>query len=156
MYALQYAHKIIRNYPLLSHVLFSSSPFKASGCIIGKDYPAPIVDHAVASRACMAKMQAAYAAAAAAAGGDIAGEGEEDGEEGEGKKVSGEGKQRKKGAAGSGGEKDKQLKRTAQPGSREPAEKKKKEKEKEKTKQGGREAARMEAFVQKAKADGKP
>lgn len=35
---------------------------KAAGCIIGKDYPEPIVDHKVASKANMAKMKLAYAA----------------------------------------------------------------------------------------------
>ena len=46
---------------------------KSCGCVIGVDYPAPIVDHAVASKANMGKMKLAYdahkvAAAAAAAG----------------------------------------------------------------------------------------
>ncbi len=31
-------------------------------CIVGTDYPRPIVDHAVASKACMARMGAAYKA----------------------------------------------------------------------------------------------
>ena len=35
---------------------------KAAGCIIGKDYPKPIVAHDVASKANMAKMAEAYAA----------------------------------------------------------------------------------------------
>lgn len=29
-------------------------------CIIGKDYPAPIVDHAVVSKQCIARMKEAY------------------------------------------------------------------------------------------------
>lgn len=33
-----------------------------AGCIIGQDYPAPIVDHKVASKENIAKMKAAYAA----------------------------------------------------------------------------------------------
>lgn len=36
---------------------------KKAKCIIGKDYPKPIVDHATASKANMAKMKAAYEAA---------------------------------------------------------------------------------------------
>jgi cryptochrome len=36
---------------------------RAAGCVVGKDYPAPIVDHAVASKENMAKMKVAYAAA---------------------------------------------------------------------------------------------
>ncbi len=36
---------------------------QAAGCVIGRDYPAPIVDHAAASKANMAKMKAAYDAA---------------------------------------------------------------------------------------------
>lgn len=36
---------------------------KKANCIIGKNYPKPIVDHAVASKANMAKMKAAYEAA---------------------------------------------------------------------------------------------
>ena len=35
---------------------------KKAGCVIGVDYPKPIVDHDVASKANMAKMAAAYAA----------------------------------------------------------------------------------------------
>lgn len=31
-------------------------------CIIGKDYPGPIVDHATASKACISRMAAAYRA----------------------------------------------------------------------------------------------
>jgi len=42
---------------------------KAAGCIIGRDYPKPIVDHDVASKANMDKMNKAYAAHKAAAGG---------------------------------------------------------------------------------------
>jgi len=35
---------------------------KSCGCIIGKDYPSPIVDHDRASKANMAKMNVAYSA----------------------------------------------------------------------------------------------
>ena len=38
-----------------------------ANCIIGKDYPLPIVDHAVVSKANMEKMKAAYAAGKAEA-----------------------------------------------------------------------------------------
>lgn len=31
-----------------------------ANCIIGKDYPAPIVDHAVVSKQCVARMKEAY------------------------------------------------------------------------------------------------
>ena len=31
-----------------------------ANCIIGKDYPAPIVDHAAVSKQCIARMKAAY------------------------------------------------------------------------------------------------
>jgi cryptochrome len=34
---------------------------RRAGCVIGQDYPSPIVDHAVASKANMARMKAAYA-----------------------------------------------------------------------------------------------
>ena len=46
---------------------------RAAGCVIGIDYPAPVVDHAVASKANIAKMTAKNNAAnraAGAAGGD--------------------------------------------------------------------------------------
>lgn len=33
---------------------------RKAGCVVGRDYPAPIVDHAVASKACIARMAAAY------------------------------------------------------------------------------------------------
>ncbi len=36
---------------------------QAAGCVIGRDYPAPIVDHAVVMKANLAKMKAAYNAA---------------------------------------------------------------------------------------------
>ena len=36
----------------------------AAGCIIGQDYPTPIVDHAVASRSARAKFSAVRASAA--------------------------------------------------------------------------------------------
>jgi cryptochrome len=42
---------------------------RAAGCIIGKDYPAPIVDHETASKANMDKHAKAYAAHKAAHGG---------------------------------------------------------------------------------------
>ena len=35
---------------------------KKAGCIIGQDYPRPIVDHATASKACVARIGAAYKA----------------------------------------------------------------------------------------------
>ena len=38
---------------------------KAAGCIIGTDYPRPLVDHAVASKENMAKMKKAYDASKA-------------------------------------------------------------------------------------------
>ena len=36
---------------------------QAAACVIGRDYPAPIVDHAVVMKANLAKMKAAYDAA---------------------------------------------------------------------------------------------
>ena len=39
---------------------------KAAGCIIGQDYPKPIVIHETASKVCMDKMNKAYAADKAA------------------------------------------------------------------------------------------
>ena len=48
---------------------------RAAGCVIGVDYPAPVVDHAEASKANIAKMTAAYAANRAASG---AGDGGDD------------------------------------------------------------------------------
>ena len=39
---------------------------KAAGCIIGKDYPKPIVVHETAVKVCMDKMNKAYAAGKAA------------------------------------------------------------------------------------------
>jgi cryptochrome len=35
---------------------------KAAGCVVGEDYPTPIVDHPTVSKANMAKMSLAYAA----------------------------------------------------------------------------------------------
>lgn len=35
---------------------------RKAGCIIGQDYPRPIVDHASASKACIARIGAAYKA----------------------------------------------------------------------------------------------
>lgn len=43
-----------------------------AGCIIGKDYPRPIVDHATISKENMGRMKAAYDAAKAAGGGGAA------------------------------------------------------------------------------------
>ncbi len=45
---------------------------RAANCVIGTDYPAPIVDHAVASKANMSRMKAAYGAAKEG-GGDTGG-----------------------------------------------------------------------------------
>ena len=42
---------------------------RAAGCVVGVDYPAPIVDHSEASKACMARMRAAYGAGRAGGGG---------------------------------------------------------------------------------------
>ena len=42
---------------------------KAAGCIIGRDYPKPIVEHTSTSKANMEKMAKAYAAHKAAEGG---------------------------------------------------------------------------------------
>ena len=33
---------------------------RKAGCVVGVDYPAPIVDHAVASKECIEKIAAAY------------------------------------------------------------------------------------------------
>ena len=56
---------VLRNYP----DKYIYEPWKAplaaqrmAGCVIGKDYPEPIVDHAAASGENKARMQAAYAA----------------------------------------------------------------------------------------------
>jgi cryptochrome len=57
---------------------------KAAGCIIGKDYPKPIVDHKVASKDNMGKMKAAYAAGKAAIAGGGGGGGKKRKEAGEG------------------------------------------------------------------------
>ena len=35
---------------------------KKAGCVVGVDYPTPIVDHAVASKECIEKLAAAYKA----------------------------------------------------------------------------------------------
>ena len=43
---------------------------KAAGCIIGQDYPKPIVKHEVVSKENIKKMATAYAAAKEAAGGN--------------------------------------------------------------------------------------
>ena len=55
---------------------------KAAGCVVGVDYPRPVVDHDVASKANMAKMAAAYAAHKAANGGGGGDDGEDEGEGG--------------------------------------------------------------------------
>ena len=47
---------------------------RAAGCIIGTDYPAPIVLHEVASKANLDKMAKAYAAHKASGGGEDVGE----------------------------------------------------------------------------------
>lgn len=43
---------------------------QAAGCIVGQDYPSPVVDHAVASKANIERMAKAFAANKAAAGGE--------------------------------------------------------------------------------------
>ena len=58
---------------------------RAAGCIIGTDYPRPIVDHATASKRNMDRLSAAYAAAKAQ------GDDGDDGEGGGGAKVAGGG-----------------------------------------------------------------
>ncbi len=45
---------------------------QAAKCIIGQDYPYPIVDHKKASVENMARMKAAYAAVSSAAAEDVA------------------------------------------------------------------------------------
>jgi FAD binding domain of DNA photolyase len=57
---------------------FIYEPWKASlqqqrewGCVVGTDYPHRIVDHDVASKANMAKMQLAYAGGAGAGGATV-------------------------------------------------------------------------------------
>lgn len=62
--------KYVRRFlPVLSKMpaKYIYEPWKApldvqqrAGCVVGKDYPKPIVDHAVASKACIARMKAAY------------------------------------------------------------------------------------------------
>jgi len=42
---------------------------REAGCVVGVDYPAPVVDHGVASKACMARMKAAYDAGKGEGGG---------------------------------------------------------------------------------------
>jgi cryptochrome len=44
----------------------------AAGCVVGKDYPAPIVDHASISKINMERMRKAYAAGRAAGAGGAA------------------------------------------------------------------------------------
>lgn len=63
---------VLKNYPNK----FIYEPWKAplaiqkeAGCIIGKDYPEPIVDHAIASKKNMSQMGAAYKAAKEATNG---------------------------------------------------------------------------------------
>ena len=70
---------------------------RAAGCVVGVDYPAPIVDHATASKDCMARMRAAYEAGKGEGGGGGGGGGgkREGGEAGGG--GGGGGKKSKKG-----------------------------------------------------------
>lgn len=77
---------------------------QAAGCIIGKDYPKPIVDHAVASKACMARMKAAYHAAKGIGteGGSTGGEDGADGTGDDGVATKAAGKGKKKAAASDG------------------------------------------------------
>lgn len=72
---------------------------RAAGCVVGRDYPAPIVDHAVASKECMRRMGEAFAAS----------RGEGGGGGGAGGGGSGSGSKRPGGAeaAGGGGKKKK-------------------------------------------------
>lgn len=42
---------------------------RAAGCVVGRDYPLPIVDHAVASKDCMRRMGEAFAASKESGGG---------------------------------------------------------------------------------------
>ena len=51
---------------------------RAAGCVVGVDYPAPVVDHAEASKANIAKMTAAYAANRASGGAGGEGGGDDD------------------------------------------------------------------------------
>lgn len=61
---------------LMPHHAADQEVQRGCGCIIGKDYPRPIVEHAVASKANMQLMQQAYAAYSnAAAGGASKGDG---------------------------------------------------------------------------------
>jgi cryptochrome len=60
---------------------------KAAGCIIGKDYPKPIVDHKVASKENMGKMKAAYDAGKAAIAGGGGGKKRKEAGEGGGAKA---------------------------------------------------------------------
>lgn len=82
---------------------------RAAGCIIGRDYPFPIVDHTSASKANMARMKAAYAAGGAGAGSEEAGEGAAAG----GKPAAAAPKKQKKddagAAAAAGGKKQRTL-----------------------------------------------
>lgn len=80
---------------------------RAAGCVVGVDYPAPIVDHGVASKACMARMKAAYEAGKGDGGGGGGGGGAGEGAGGRlaarlppGKRAGGEG-------GGGGGKKKK-------------------------------------------------
>ena len=70
-------------------------PAQAAGCIIGRDYPAPIVDHAVVNKENMAKMKAAYDAAREDGDGDCVGGGAGNGSRG-GKGSNGGGRPAKK------------------------------------------------------------
>jgi len=91
---------------------------KKAGVIIGTDYPKPMVQHDVASKENMAKMNAAYAAHKAGGGGGDAGEGSKGspakktaGSSGAGAK-EGEAKTAPKRSAGEGGPETKKLKQT--------------------------------------------
>ncbi|KAG2432367.1 hypothetical protein HYH02_012940 [Chlamydomonas schloesseri] len=69
---------------------------RKAGCVIGKDYPAPIVDHGVASKACIGRIAAAYRRSKGEGAGDG---GDSGGEGGSGGAPAG----RKKAAAAGGG-----------------------------------------------------
>eukprot|EP00741_Cyanophora_paradoxa_P025734 tig00000391_g24833.t1 len=80
-----------------------SAPLAAqqkAGCVVGKDYPRPIVDHAAASKRNMGRMKDAFAAARAAAGGGGGGGGDPEEEEGGEWEGEGAGKGKGKGKRG--------------------------------------------------------
>ena len=74
---------------------------KAAGCVIGVDYPKPIVEHKAASQANMDMMKKAYDAHNGKDGGGAAGGGKGGGGKGGGK--GGSGKGGGKGGSGKGG-----------------------------------------------------